>query len=216
MLIKDPSSAWGCDTSGNVPPCRMALRRTCRCTEFHCVKKQICVTRPQCVKIHFIIAFYLCLYINNSHPTHLLAERHAACSSFSSLGPVSLCPRCTSALGLLCNPKYSNQYRFNNPVPLIEAKVPYWGCAYIFWFDKRVPKDVTALMSQRLAAANMLHWILWYFSNLIHFLIFLIYLQFSLHVSDRLVHHQENQITRAASGPFPSFLAISCVAVGAN
>ena len=39
-------------------------------------------------------------------------------------------------------------------------------------------------------------------------------LQFSLHVSDRLVHHQENQITRAASGTFPSFVAISCVAAG--
>jgi len=28
----------------------VALRRTCRCTEFHRVKTQICVTRPQCVK----------------------------------------------------------------------------------------------------------------------------------------------------------------------
>jgi len=42
------------------------------------------------------------------------------------------------------------------------------------------------------------------------------FLQFSLHISDRLVHHQENQITRAASGTFPSFVVISCVAVGAN
>ena len=64
ILIKDPSSAWGCDTSGNVPPCGVAVRRTCRCTEFHRVKNrksaspvlhscnaktQICVTRPQCV-----------------------------------------------------------------------------------------------------------------------------------------------------------------------
>ena len=30
--------AWGCDTSGNIPPCGVALRRTCRCTEFHRVK----------------------------------------------------------------------------------------------------------------------------------------------------------------------------------
>jgi len=46
----------------------------------------------------------------------------ALSSSFSSssLGPVSLCPGCTSALCLLCNPKYSNQYKFNNPVPLIK------------------------------------------------------------------------------------------------
>jgi hypothetical protein len=41
-------------------------------------------------------------------------------SSSSSSGPVSLCPGCNSALGLLCNPKYSHQYRFNNPVPLIK------------------------------------------------------------------------------------------------
>ena len=34
---------------------------------------------------------------------------------------------------------------------------------------------------------------------------------FSLHVSDRLVHHRENQITLAASGTFPSFVVISCV-----
>ena len=55
----------------------------------------------------------------------------------------------------------------------------------------------------------------WYtFIFLFTFTIF--FLQFSLHVSDRLVHHQENQITRAASGTFPSFVVISCVAVGAN
>ena len=64
ILTKDPSSAWGCDTSGNIPPRGVALTRTCRCTEFHRVKNanlaspvqhcynvktQICVTRPQCV-----------------------------------------------------------------------------------------------------------------------------------------------------------------------
>jgi hypothetical protein len=68
----------------------------------------------------------------------------------SSLGPVSLCPGCTSAFGLLYSPKYSNQHRFNSPVPLC--------CANICWFDKWVPKDIIALASQRLAAAdNMLH-----------------------------------------------------------
>jgi len=40
ILTKDPSSAWGCDTSGNIPPCGVALRRTCRCNEFHHVKKR--------------------------------------------------------------------------------------------------------------------------------------------------------------------------------
>ena len=50
ILTKDPSSAWGCDTSGNIPPCGVALRRTCRCTELPCtvLKTQICVTLPQC------------------------------------------------------------------------------------------------------------------------------------------------------------------------
>ena len=38
ILTKDPSSAWGCDTSGNILSCGVALRRTCRCTEFHRVK----------------------------------------------------------------------------------------------------------------------------------------------------------------------------------
>ena len=38
ILTKDPSSAWGCDTSGKIPPCGVALRRTSRCTEFHRVK----------------------------------------------------------------------------------------------------------------------------------------------------------------------------------
>jgi hypothetical protein len=73
-----PCIARGCDTSGNIPSCEVALRRTCRCTEFHRVKNanlrhpsctvvikkcksaspvlhrcnvktQICLTRPQCV-----------------------------------------------------------------------------------------------------------------------------------------------------------------------
>ena len=37
-LTKDPSSVWGCDTFRNIPPCGVALRRTCRCTEFYRVK----------------------------------------------------------------------------------------------------------------------------------------------------------------------------------
>ena len=62
--------------------------------------------------------------------------------------------------------------------------------------------------------------ILCFFSNLIHFYFLftftIFFLQFSLHVLDRLVQHQENQITCAASGTFPSFVVISCVAVGAS
>jgi len=34
----------------------------------------------------------------------------------------------------------------------------------------------------------------YFFSNLIHLYFPILHLQFSLHVSDRLVHHQENQL----------------------
>jgi hypothetical protein len=33
-----------------------------------------------------------------------------------------MCPRCTSALGLLCSPKHFIQHRFTNPVPLIKRQ----------------------------------------------------------------------------------------------
>jgi hypothetical protein len=36
----------------------------------------------------------------------------------------------------------------------VEAQVSYLGSAYFFWFEKRIPKNVIALTSQRLAAAN--------------------------------------------------------------
>ena len=71
-----------------------------------------------------------------------------------------------------------------------------------------------------LFCAVFVPYILCFFSNLIHlyfpYIFKIFFLQFSLHVSDRLVHHQENQIARAASGTFPSFVVISCVAVGVN
>ena len=55
ILSKDPSSAWGCDTSGNIPRCGVAVRRTCRdVPSFTVLKTQICVTRPQCVKVQQI------------------------------------------------------------------------------------------------------------------------------------------------------------------
>jgi len=41
----------------------------------------------------------------------------------------------------------------------------------------------------------------WY--TFIFLFTFTIFYSYSLHVSDRLIHHQENQITRAASGTFP-------------
>jgi hypothetical protein len=40
----------------------------------------------------------------------------------------------------------------------VKAQVSHWGCAYFFWFDKQIPKNVVALTIQRLATANnMLH-----------------------------------------------------------
>jgi hypothetical protein len=40
----------------------------------------------------------------------------------------------------------------------VEAKVSYLGCAYLFWFDKQIPKNVLALTSQhRTAASDTLH-----------------------------------------------------------
>jgi hypothetical protein len=39
-----------------------------------------------------------------------------------------------------------------------ETEVLKWGCAYIFWFNKQLPKNVVALTSQCIAAASdMLH-----------------------------------------------------------
>jgi hypothetical protein len=81
------------------------------------------------------------------------------CSSYYySLGPVSLCPGCTSALGLLCSPKHSIQHRFSNPVPLIKRQRSLTEAVLIsFGSAVNFPKTL-ALMSQHLAAAgNMLH-----------------------------------------------------------
>ena len=50
ILTNDPSSAWGCDTSGNIPLCGVALRRTCRCTEFHRVKNAN-LRHPSCTVV---------------------------------------------------------------------------------------------------------------------------------------------------------------------
>ena len=59
ILTKDPSSAWGCDTSGNIPPCGVALSRTCRCTEFHRVKnaKSASPVRNVLISIHVMPIF---------------------------------------------------------------------------------------------------------------------------------------------------------------
>ena len=84
-------------------------------------------------------------------------QKLTLCSS-STLEPVSLCPGCTSALGLLYSPKHSIQHRLNNPVPLIKRQRSLTGAVLIFWFDNQLPKNVTALTSQRLAAADVMHY----------------------------------------------------------
>jgi hypothetical protein len=51
--------------------------------------------------IYSILGFHLTLLVTDTVPPMLPC---VPCSS-SSLGPVSLCPGCTSALGFLCSPK---------------------------------------------------------------------------------------------------------------
>jgi hypothetical protein len=70
-----------------------------------------------------------------------------------------LMPRMHLSLGLIVQSLSVRSAQIQQPCAFyVEAKVSYWGCAYFFWFNKQIPKNVVALMSQRLAAANnMLH-----------------------------------------------------------
>jgi hypothetical protein len=63
------------------------------------------------------------------------------------------------SLRLIVQPLNIHSAQIQQPCAFYEeAKVSYWGCAYIFWFDKQIPKNAVPLTSQRLAAANnMLH-----------------------------------------------------------
>jgi hypothetical protein len=69
------------------------------------------------------------------------------------------CPGWTTASGLLCNPKILHSAQIQQPcVSNKEAEVPNWGCAYVFWFDNLIPKDIEAPTSQHLAVTdNLLH-----------------------------------------------------------
>jgi hypothetical protein len=70
-----------------------------------------------------------------------------------------LIPRMHLSLGLIVQPLNIHSAEIQQPSAFYgEAKVSYWGCAYIFCFNKQIPKNVVALTSQRLTAANtMLH-----------------------------------------------------------
>jgi hypothetical protein len=63
------------------------------------------------------------------------------------------------SLRLIVQPLNIHSAQIQQPCAFYEeAKVSYWGCAYFFWFEKQIPKNIVALTSQRLAAANnMLH-----------------------------------------------------------
>jgi hypothetical protein len=80
--------------------------------------------------------------------------------SSSSLGPTSIivldAPQPT---GLLCNPKILHSAQIQQPCASNkEAEVPNLGCAYSFWFDNRIPKDIEVLTRRHLAATdNVLH-----------------------------------------------------------
>jgi hypothetical protein len=52
ILTKDPSSAGGCDTSGNIPPCGVALSTTCRCTNQALVKNAD-LRHPSCTVVMY-------------------------------------------------------------------------------------------------------------------------------------------------------------------
>jgi hypothetical protein len=78
ILTKDPSSAWGCDTYWYIPPCGVALRRTCRCTEFHLLKTQIWATRLKCVKTTG--------NLNSRHCWACSTRNKKFCSSIATLG----------------------------------------------------------------------------------------------------------------------------------
>jgi hypothetical protein len=57
------------------------------------------------------------------------------------------------SLGLIVQPLSVYSAQIQQPCAFyVEAEVSYWGCAYFFWFDKHIPKNVAALTSQRLAA----------------------------------------------------------------
>ena len=114
ILTKDPNSAWGCDTAVNIPPCGVALRRTCRCTEFHRVKNanlphpsctvvmqkrksaspvlhscnaktQICFTRPQCVKESLMRRWDYVQMCNFLMSFSFISSQHNSCMQISLL-----------------------------------------------------------------------------------------------------------------------------------
>jgi hypothetical protein len=59
------------------------------------------------------------------------------------------------SLGLIVQPLSVHLAQIQQPCAFYEeAKVSYWGCAYIFWLDKQIPKNAVALTRQRLAAKN--------------------------------------------------------------
>ena len=89
-----------------------------------------------------------------------------------------------------------------------------WVSNYIMEQHRNYNNSITLRLVDRASFINTL--LLFQLDTLLFSFIHLQFYNFSLHVSDRLVHHQENQITLAASGTFPSFVVISCVAVGVN
>jgi hypothetical protein len=68
-------------------------------------------------------------------------------------------PRIYLGLGLIVQPLSVHSAQIQQPCAFYEeVKVSYRGCAHFFCFDKQIHKNVVALTSQCLAAANnMLH-----------------------------------------------------------
>jgi hypothetical protein len=78
---------------------------------------------------------------------------------FFFLGPACFSSGSTSASKAYCAyPKLLTAQIHYPCVSYKETEVPNWGCAYFFWFHNRFPKNIIALSSQCLAAADdMLH-----------------------------------------------------------
>ena len=114
--------------------------------------------------IQFLAQYQYSPSYSVSHTNFLLSHTHTHTHIiffffFFYLGPVSLSSGSISALRLILQTLNCHSAQTQYPcVSYKETEVPEWGCAYIFWFNKQLPKDVAVLTSQCLTAAgDVLH-----------------------------------------------------------
>jgi hypothetical protein len=88
----------------------------------HHEEAQTACQRPKCIATIRAWPIFINSLIQITPAGRLAQHSSSSSSSSSSSGPISRCPTCTSAYGLLCSPKHSIQHRFNSPVPLIKRQ----------------------------------------------------------------------------------------------